>query len=287
MTKAYQNYNQLIEHIKSKNILIDIDEITCIKILKSINYYRLSAYWRPFNTDKNGYDCNGVKLSHIIRLYQLDNEMRILLFKPLCRIEPSVRAAIATIHSSRYGALGYEKQTNFRKSISANLFNEQTRLIEKHIPKNNPEIIHYFNKYNAQIPLWVCVEHFSFGLLSKFYSNMKMADQKTVASLLQVPHSVLRSYLKCLTDLRNKVAHHAKFCHLTFSSKIELNRTFPYNKQDTLFSYLLAIKDLYQDVDLWQTEVYQPLNKLRADYKEFCTFAVYDFPSNWQNILEK
>ena len=74
-------------------------------------------------------------------------------------------------------------------------------------------------KYDGHFPLWVAVELFSFGMLSRFYSDMKTEDKKQLARRLYgtVPKNV-SSWLRCCTDLRNICAHYGRLYYRIFSS---------------------------------------------------------------------
>lgn len=68
---------------------------------------------------------------------------------------------------------------------------------------------HHKEKYNGQFPIWVIIEFFSMGMLSYLYADLKSADQKMIAKKSYHKSSVcLKSWLRCLTDLRNRCAQY-------------------------------------------------------------------------------
>ena len=78
--------------------------------------------------------------------------------------------------------------------------------------KKAPFVRHYIEKHDRNFPLWVISELFTFGMLSRFYSDLKTADKKAFAG---VDHKHMVSWLKCCTDLRNICAHYGRlYCRV-------------------------------------------------------------------------
>ena len=50
--------------------------------------------------------------------------------------------------------------------------------------KRSAFVIHHDEHYDGHFPIWAIVELFTFGMLSRFYSDMKTADQKYLAKEL-------------------------------------------------------------------------------------------------------
>jgi len=75
------SYEQQADKLLSRGLIIGNKQFV-INALSSINYYRLSAYFLPFQKDKeNHIYYPGKKIEDIIQLYQFDCEYRHLLFK--------------------------------------------------------------------------------------------------------------------------------------------------------------------------------------------------------------
>lgn len=66
--------------------------------------------------------------------------------------------------------------------------------------------VHNFTRYykDGKIPLYAVIELFSFGMLSKFYSNMQSADKKAIAKIdFNVGYTYLESWLESISFVRN------------------------------------------------------------------------------------
>jgi len=70
---------------------------------------------------------------------------------------------------------------------------------------------HFKTRYGTPLPIWVSIEVWDFGLLSKFYSGMAYKHQEAVAQKFGVNQpGVMVSWLRTLNFVRNVVAHHCR-----------------------------------------------------------------------------
>ena len=76
----------------SRNLLVK-DETEAAAILQNINYYRLSAYFPPFQTEKDVFD-KGTTIESILSRYEFDRELQNLILDILANIEISVRTQL-------------------------------------------------------------------------------------------------------------------------------------------------------------------------------------------------
>ena len=104
--KLFFSYEQQIEELRNKGIIIDYDE--GLRFLQNVNYYRLSAFFLPYKSN-----LKGVLFSRIVRLYEFDSKLRALLVPLIETIEIRFRSRIAYIFSERYGAEGYLESSSF------------------------------------------------------------------------------------------------------------------------------------------------------------------------------
>ena len=73
-----------------KRVLTIDDDATAVHYLKNVSYYRLAGYWWPMQEDKaNHIFKKGSNFSDVIKLYNFDRELRILLFDVIEKIEIS------------------------------------------------------------------------------------------------------------------------------------------------------------------------------------------------------
>lgn len=105
MLKEPTTYIQQIELLKNKGFIID-DPVDCIEFLKEANYYRFSAYFLPFQIEKDIYRPN-INFNQLKKIYYFDSEIRAILFQAMEQIEFYLRSQIAYTIAHKYGSQAY------------------------------------------------------------------------------------------------------------------------------------------------------------------------------------
>lgn len=183
------------------------------RILGSISYYRLSAYWYTYyqGSASDHRFKSGTDFEEVYATYKFDRDLRALLFEQMERLEIALRAQVIYHYSLAYGANWYEQKELFRKPSYCFKFNE---LLQKEMDRASEVYIrHYRSKYTEpeNPPAWMTLELASFGQLSLLYKNLNTCDaKKRVAAHFGVHHSVLTSWLGTLSFVRNSCAHHSR-----------------------------------------------------------------------------
>lgn len=88
-SKYYLSIEEIIEHIRSKNIKIK-DEEKLRQILEFNNYYYITGYKDPFKIDENTYKDN-IYFEDIFELYQFDKKLKLIFEEVLFEIEQKVK----------------------------------------------------------------------------------------------------------------------------------------------------------------------------------------------------
>ncbi len=138
--------------------------------------------------------------------------------------------------------------------------------------------------------MWVIVEFFTTGMLSKFYSNMVTQDRKAVARSVygsDFSDGHIISWLKCFTDLRNKVAHFTRLYDWSFASEPKYPRELTYGADNTLFTQIVVLKFLYRNDDKWNNVFLVNLESLIIEYEKYIEFKKIGFKSNYLKRLKK
>jgi abortive infection bacteriophage resistance protein len=94
------SFRDQLELLKSRNLHIE-DESTVLRYLEYISYYRLSAYFLPYQTTKDCFN-EGTTFDNIITTYSFDRELRLLVFDCIERIEIAIRTQIVNILSIKH-----------------------------------------------------------------------------------------------------------------------------------------------------------------------------------------
>lgn len=279
------SYKQQIDKLRSRGCEIP-NEPECEKILSSINYYRLSAYFLPFKQDDDQY-VPGTNLETIFRIYEFDRKIRHLLFHAIEEIEVSLRTQIAYYHAHKYGALGYLDPNIYNQNHDHKKFIENIDR-EKQVNRKLPFVEHHNSKYAGQFPVWVVIELFTFGMLSYFFADMAIQDQKYIArEIFGVSNNHLRSWIHCCSNLRNMSAHYARLYNHKFavSPAIPKNDRLSGDSQTRLFGAIFALKKVYPDKDKWDREFIPQLVALVQQYEDAIDLSHIGFESDWEQEL--
>lgn len=149
--------------------------------------------------------------------------------------------------------------------------------------KKAPFVRHYIEKHDRNFPLWVISELFTFGMLSRFYSDLKTADKKAFAG---VDHKHMVSWLKCCTDLRNICAHYGRlYCRVfpALPSGFQLSEF----AGSRLWGAVLSVRALYPSTSEWNNEFMPALEALIEAYSEDIDLYHLGFPNDWESWLRK
>jgi len=179
--------------------------------IKTIGYYRLSAYWHPY---KRGGDFfhSGTTFADILDIYTLDAKLRLLLMEAIGRFEIHVRSSWTEHLVHRYGSHAHLDHRHFSSELR---HHEQLLILTAAVDKSNEVFVqHYKKTYDApdSPPLWASVELMTMGQVSRWISATKYPDLRAaIAQDVGLPSKrVLRGVLQSLSYLRNLCAHHAR-----------------------------------------------------------------------------
>lgn len=154
--------------------------------LQHVSYYRLRAYWLPFElpTPAAGEHKfkGGTTFENVLSLYVFDRQLRLLVMDAVERVEVSLRGSWAHHLALTYGPHGYlEPKLYDRNDRYAQAF---ATLIEEVARSKDTFILHYQKKYDdpEHPPIWMTAEVISLGQLSKWLGNLKLrTDRQAIA----------------------------------------------------------------------------------------------------------
>ncbi|MDR0527713.1 MAG: Abi family protein [Spirochaetaceae bacterium] len=281
--KPFLTYEAQVEKICSNGCEIE-DKPFAVYVLSRLNYYRFSAYFLPFK-QSDGFYRKGTTFKKIFRIYEFDRKLRNIIFAAIARTEIYLRTKIAYYHAKNYGALGYMDSNNFKAHKN---YNNLLELIESEKQKNSRILFvrHHVEKYDGNFPIWVIIELFTFGMLSRFYSVLPTYAQKMLAKELSVATpKILMSWFRCCTDLRNICAHHGRLYYRIFSAIPAGLQDLKKTDKQRVFGMLLVLKTLYADKTEWNKEVYSAICALVDEYNNDIDFKHIGFTGNWRKLL--
>lgn len=284
--KRPTTFSTQVQLLEEKNITIgNLD--ACKDFLSRVNYYRFTAYFLPFFDRKLGKCFNGISFERIQQIYYFDQELRALILAVIEDIEIQLRTQIAYYHSHTYGPDGYYSAQNFNSKHNHDVFMQH---ILSCIQENDKTLVvkHHKQKYDGKFPLWVIIEFFSMGMLSHFYRSLITSDKKKIAKeLYNTSPDNLQSWLRCLTDLRNKCAHYSRIYYWIFPALPKMPKAETYVPTRRLFAQLYMLKLMYPISEKWNIEFLLSLENLIEKYQPYISLKHLDFPQNWKSMLTK
>ncbi|MDZ7752319.1 MAG: Abi family protein [Gammaproteobacteria bacterium] len=290
MTRRFRkpplSYRQQLELLIERGLIVD-DPAEAQFYLQHLNYYRLGAYWLPFEADHGTHQFRpGTRFSEILNLYVFDRELRLLVMDAIERVEVSIRshwayqlARLHNPHAHLDPALA-RRRDRWQQNL-ASLTDEVNRSDEVFIE-------HFRTTYQEALPpVWAVCEVMSLGQLSRWYANLRpKATRRAIADVYHTDEGLLQSWLHHLSHVRNVCAHHSRLWNREFTITPKPPRTKP-SGLDTQWAHgsrklynslvvLLHCMDIVSPGHHWCTR----LRELVAHHG--IDTAAMDFPSDWQ-----
>ena len=208
-------------HLMEQRGLLVFDKTAAEAQLSRINYYRLSAYFLPYQRQKDHFNA-GTTFSQIIDTYKFDRALRLLVLAAIERIEIATRTQLAYQLSHKYNNAHWQDDKKLFRSAYRDIrgykkdpFNDLQEVFEKMRKHKTREIFleHYMSTYSEpkNPPSWTGIELLSIGELSNLYAGLRNnADRAVVAEQFGLHYSVFGSWLHAISYVRNLCAHHAR-----------------------------------------------------------------------------
>jgi abortive infection bacteriophage resistance protein len=222
-------YIEQLNLLKSRGLIIN-NESKAESYLSQISYYRLSAYYLPFQLVKDTFN-KGVTFDNIIHIYSFDRELRLLVFDAIERIEVAIRDQMIYQLAHKYGAHWQDDSTIFKPPYinpytrkETCIYSDTQNIISNHRNAKNPEVFikHYTDNYKSPLnpPSWMSIELLTIGELSRLYTALKKnIDKNEIASFFNLHHTVFTSWLHSMVYVRNICAHHSRLWNREFAIK--------------------------------------------------------------------
>lgn len=284
--KKPTTYEEQIELLKQKNIVIS-DEETAKTFLSTVNYYRFSGYYLPFLDSHTGQCFRPTTFERLKGMYDFDSDMRNLILQIIERIEIYIKAQVSHYSAHTYGAEGYCDVSTYNSKHDHQKFQER---IEQCKSENRKTLVykHHTQKYNGHFPIWVIIDFFSIGMLSYFYTGMKNIDKAAIAhNLYGVNYQTLTSWLRCITDLRNRCAHYSRLYYWKFPAEPRMPKNEYLPMKQRLFSQVYMLKLMYPDQDEWNQTILPRIRELMDKHEEYTILKHIGFPGDWESRLIK
>ena len=193
----------LLEDLRARGLAIP-DRPAALDFLRRMGAHRARIYWRPLLAESGRDDgarfAAGASFRHAVALCDFDNALRLLTLEALGEIEIAVRADVVRCLAGRH-ALAHRRRELLHDDFSGHaLWLSQH---DDHARKAGK---------NPQAPVWEAAENWSFGMLSRLFSGMKIADRRAVSGDYGDPGGKFTAKsLRVMSGVRNIAAHHERF----------------------------------------------------------------------------
>lgn len=256
------------------------DPPKALDFLQSHNYYHLNKYFHEF-MDPTGNFQHEITFEHIEFIFENDAWLRNNLFALIEPFELKIKTIVANHISLKYGS-----DVFYRYDIYQNVNDWQNTMsaVLREIKRDpdHPVVSWHMKHYDGFFPIWVIIEFFTFGSISRFFGNLSNTDKNEISSYFDISGYHLASWLKSISLLRNLSAHNGQLFRRLYTSAPSLPKFFnwPSSENRSLFAVLLILKRLSTPKD-WQffsTELDR-----RDGIRPF--LGDYGFPKDWRTYL--
>lgn len=287
-SKPPKTFEEQVDILRSRGLEID-DPERARRYLSHLNYYRLAAYWLPFEQDHPTHRFKpNTRFDTVLEHYIFDRELRLLIMDAIERLEVSLRTRWAYHLSHTYGPHAHLESRIFKTGRWSH--EENVRNLKEVVRSSSEVFLRHFDAYDEALPpLWVICEVMTLGQLSKWYANLCHGkDRNAIAKVYGLDEVNLTSFLHHLSIVRNLCAHHARLWNREFIFAWKLPRRNPlellvnFNTADgkKLYNTLVMLAYLMDQINphSWKKR----LGKLFAKHPEV-TERHMGFPDNWRD----
>lgn len=325
--KPAKTYSQLIQGLKDKGLNIDSSNEHLIEeTLKRHNYYSIVNGNNDVFLDKSSKEekfLAGTTFSDLKSLYDLDYDIKNLLFKYILEIEVSVKSKLAYVVANNIGVEepkityvnGNKNYYDFSNSyLDKSYYSQKVKTMffvsianSIHKTKNNPT--KYYRENKNHIPPWIAFENLYLYQIKDLCKFSSEDNKKRIGNLFthvydSKNHSIsYENLINCLgvvQEFRNKVAHGQRFykykadnsyisnTNLTTLTTYNIVSTSEYSQgigKNDIFSLLIAIVILIDDEFKAQFIVSQFPSMLKKYNNEDAFFRATNLPRDYHYRL--
>jgi len=227
--KPHLSFEAQLAKLTARGLACD-DGSRTLQVLRSVGYYRLSAYVYPFRDllppeeqtavhYRSDTIREGVSWKHVEDLWAFDRALRLLCLDAAEVIEVGMRTQVAYVLGAR-DPFGHMNRQSLDPAMcdrpvgnrtAFEVWSERYKEL-KDAAKSEDYVKHHLVTYrDSEVPIWVAVEFLSFGAVTRLFSLMRVEDQNDVARAVGVSSGgKLHAFLLTAGYVRNLSAHHSR-----------------------------------------------------------------------------
>ncbi len=294
-TKKALSTDEQIEMLSARGLIIPDRAIT-FQCLSTVSYYRLSAYFKPFqiHSENDHYFKPNITFDRIWKIYVFDRELRLHISDALERIEIALRTALSDVMSIKYGNLWYLSKEPFCKEWVSKNKNGISRhdYFKKEVDglcadKREEFLAHYYHRYDdpQYPPSWMLMECLSFGKITSLFRNLAtLQDKKSISDIFGYHPRVVESTLEPLRYTRNLCAHHSRIWNRWFLYTPKHLKAFgslvpPSNSLHMQAFIIHKLNESISPNSGWRNN----MRMLFSKYSDYVPFELMGFLQDWEN----
>ncbi|WP_166984747.1 Abi family protein [Canibacter zhoujuaniae] len=287
MPKEWLSYEQQVELLGQRGMCFD-DTAAAIKFLARVNYYRFSGYFRYWQHDPAGGNnrfFDGTSFETICALYNAEQELVSVCDELLHPLEVLLRTRFAYAYGRHVGVTGkFARGEGFTQSPHQDAIRVEEHALSNLDRSKEDFVAHYRGEVKQgrvykpeaydRMPIWVAVEAFSFGSLSRLIEASSASGVlDDIAESMGTSRKLLPGQVKSFVYLRNRVAHCAQLWNhrvldvpgLQPKTARQIKRNYRTFSDHSIYKIFVALDDVATRSGIssaWLTDTIEPiLNK--------------------------
>jgi len=290
LVKKPMDLDNQIKQLRTRGLVVP-NEAYAKSILLSTNYYYFTGYLHPFKKtrqDEAGsceeYYDTSLNFDDIYQIIKFDFKMRSIVMLASDYSERNLKTRIS-YHMSRnyeYGNVAYLYSENFKLNEHTKFMSFFVREVEN--KRKNEFVQHHKNKYWGCLPIWAAVEVMTTGNLESFYKMLNLETKEALAQEYSMKPENLQDHITFSRLIRNTVAHNSRLFYAKISSP-PATRLPSSLVADNLFNYLVVLKELFTDSELWNREILEEIKLLVNRRMIKVSLDCWGFSDDWEHRL--
>ena len=211
-----------IQLLKEKGLKITSEE-NAKQWLSHVSYFRLKNYTNKFKDHQTGHFTPNCTFDQVIQLYLFDRNLKFILFDAIETIEVAIKTLISNAMAHAHGTHWYMDRKYFLPPFN---FDEFLAAVKKKVADSDESSIKNYKQlfdHPELPPCWMIFESLSFGTISKIFEHLAARNIKLqICWQYNLPDNILVNWLHCITQLRNRCAHHCRVVYRSMNKTIIL-----------------------------------------------------------------
>lgn len=227
--KPYLDVQGQVALLKGRGMSIT-DDAKAATCLERIGYYRLSGYWYPFRSRSQATVSDdfqpGTDFSSVHDLYVFDKRLRLLMLDAIERVEVGLRVSVALtlgkLSPTAHRNPGFLDGNFTRLNRSGKIPHQEWLNKQNDLERRSSEdfVSHFRSKYSSELPLWIAIELWDFGMLSRLLGGIRHSELSQIAQSFGVPRrDLLTTWARSMNHVRNICAHHGRLWNRSLSDQ--------------------------------------------------------------------